>query len=101
MLEDPLIGDSFIEPLKSQGVRRMEEFNMVIGLKYTSKPGEQFTIRKTVYQSVLAMFKENGIQMASRNVKVDVPPDATPEQKNEATAAAAQQASEQQLAPKL
>lgn len=95
LLEDPLIGDSFIEPLKSQGVRRMEEFNMVIGLKYTSKPGEQFTIRKTVYQSVLAMFKENGIQMASRNVKVDVPADATPEQKQEAVAAAAQQASEQ------
>ncbi|MBC06759.1 mechanosensitive ion channel family protein [Thalassospira sp.] len=95
LLEDPLIGDSFIEPLKSQGVRRMEEFNMVIGLKYTSKPGEQFTIRKTVYQRVLAMFKENGIQMASRNVKVDVPPDATPEQKQEAVAAAAQHASEQ------
>jgi len=95
LLNDPLIGDSFIEPLKSQGVRRMEEFNMVIGLKYTSKPGEQFTIRKTVYQSVLAMFKENGIQMASRNVKVDVPADATPEQKQEAVAAAAQQASEQ------
>ena len=100
LLEDPLIGDSFIEPLKSQGVRRMEEFNMVIGLKYTSKPGEQFTIRKTVYQSVLAMFKENGIQMASRNVKVDVPPDATPEQKSEAVAAAAQQASEQLNASK-
>ncbi|EKF07100.1 mechanosensitive ion channel family protein [Thalassospira profundimaris] len=95
LLEDPLIGDSFIEPLKSQGVRRMEEFNMVIGLKYTSKPGEQFMIRKTVYQRVLAMFKENGIQMASRDVKVAVPADATPEQKQEAVAAAAQQASEQ------
>jgi small-conductance mechanosensitive channel len=100
LLEDPLIGDSFIEPLKSQGVRRMEEFNMVIGLKYTAKPGEQFTIRKTVYQSVLAMFKENGIHMASRNVKVDVPDDATPEQKKEAIAAAAQQASEQIVPPK-
>lgn len=100
LLEDPLIGDSFIEPLKSQGVRRMEEFNMVIGLKYTSKPGEQFMIRKTVYQRVLAMFKENGIQMASRDVKVAVPEDATPEQKQEAVAAAAQQVSEQQMQPK-
>lgn len=100
LLEDPLIGDSFIEPLKSQGVRRMEEFNMVIGLKYTSKPGEQFMIRKTVYQRVLAMFKENGIQMASRDVKVAVPEDATPEQKQEAIAAAAQQVSEQQTQPK-
>ena len=52
-------------------------------------------IRKTVYQRVLAMFKENGIQMASRDVKVAVPADATPEQKQEAVAAAAQQASEQ------
>ncbi|MBX2829598.1 MAG: mechanosensitive ion channel family protein [Rhodospirillales bacterium] len=100
LLNDPLIGHSFLEPLKSQGVRRMEEFNMVIGLKYTSKPGEQFTIRKTVYQSVLAMFKENGIQMASRHVKVDVPADATPEQKQEAAAAAAQQTSEQLIGPK-
>lgn len=100
LLEDPLIGNSFIEPLKSQGVRRMEEFNMVIGLKYTAKPGEQFTIRKAVYQSVLAMFKENGIELASRNVKVDVPQDATPEQKQEALAAAAQQVSEQQAKAK-
>ncbi|WP_417814286.1 mechanosensitive ion channel family protein [Thalassospira alkalitolerans] len=100
LLTDPLIGHSFIEPLKSQGVRRMEEFNMVIGLKYTSKPGEQFTIRKTVYESVLEMFKENGIHMASRNVKVDVPADATPEQKHDAIAAGAQQASEQLAPPK-
>ncbi len=45
LLEDPLIGDSFIEPLKSQGVRRMEEFNMVIGLIPTcAKPDSRIGV---------------------------------------------------------
>ena len=39
LLENPDYGHSFIEPLKSQGVRRMEEFNMVLGVKFMTRPG--------------------------------------------------------------
>ncbi|MEQ9811149.1 MAG: mechanosensitive ion channel [Azospirillaceae bacterium] len=71
---DPLLGPSLIEPLKSQGVRRIEEFNMVLGVKFMAKPGEQFLIRREVYQRILKAFEDNGIELASRDVKVRIPP---------------------------
>ncbi|MEM7255584.1 MAG: hypothetical protein AAF493_29650, partial [Pseudomonadota bacterium] len=46
MQANPDFGGSMLEPLKSQGVRRMEEFNMVLGVKFMAKPGEQWTLRK-------------------------------------------------------
>ena len=38
MQKDPEYGHHILEPLKSQGVRRMEEFNMVIGVKFMATP---------------------------------------------------------------
>ena len=61
-----------IEPLKSQGVRRMEEFNMVIGVKFMARPGAQWLIRRDAYQKVRDAFEKNGINFAQRNVKVEV-----------------------------
>jgi len=100
MLEDPLYKDSFIEPLKSQGVRRMEEFNMVIGVKFMAKPGEQWVIRRDAYHKIVAAFEANGIRLAERNVKVEVIADRplTPAEK-EAVAGAAQQAAEARVGP--
>ena len=51
------LGPVFLEPLKSQGVRRMEEFNMVVGVKFKAKPGEQWTIRKLAYQRIRDAFE--------------------------------------------
>ena len=44
--ENPDYGGNFLQPLKFQGVRRMEEFNMVVGVKFMTKPGGQWTIRR-------------------------------------------------------
>ena len=66
------VGPSILEPLKSQGVRRMEEFNMVVGVKFMTKPGEQWQMRKEVFQRVRDAFDHNGIRLAERNVKVEV-----------------------------
>ncbi|MCB1835183.1 MAG: mechanosensitive ion channel family protein, partial [Geminicoccaceae bacterium] len=65
-------GDSFLEPLKFQGVRRMEEFNMVVGVKFMTRPGEQWTIRRDAYQRIRDEFEKHGIHFAQRNVKVEV-----------------------------
>jgi small-conductance mechanosensitive channel len=73
LLDDPLLGPNLLEPLKSQGVRRVEEFNAVLGVKFMAKPGEQFIIRREAYQRILAVFEENGIQLASRSVRVEQP----------------------------
>ena len=65
---NPDYGDSIIETLKSQGVRRMEEFNMVVGVKFMTRPGEQWLVRRDAYQGVRDIFDANGIRMAERGI---------------------------------
>jgi small-conductance mechanosensitive channel len=69
---DPEMGPSFIEPLKSQGVRRVEDDAMIIGIKYVTRPGEQFVIRREAYQRILKAFKASGIDLVGRGVVVRV-----------------------------
>ena len=66
------MGPSFIEPLKSQGVHRVEDDAVIIGVKYVTKPGEQFVIRREAYQRILTAFKANGIDLVGRGVVVRV-----------------------------
>jgi len=70
---DPELGPQLIDPPKSQGVRRIEEFNMVIGVKFMSRPGEQFLIRRMLYQRILEEFDAAGIHLARRDVVVRNP----------------------------
>ena len=88
-------GPSILSTLKSQGVRRMEEFNMVVGVKFMTKPGEQWLVRRDAYQKVRDIFEANGIRMAERNVKVEIEGGEalTPEQRS-AVAGAAQEAAQ-------
>jgi hypothetical protein len=69
---DPEMGPSFIEPLKSQGVRRVEDNALVIGVKYIAKPGQQFLIRREAYHRIIKAFNENGIDLVGRGVVVKV-----------------------------
>jgi small-conductance mechanosensitive channel len=100
LLENEVYGKSIIQTLKSQGVRRMEEFNMVVGVKFMTKPGEQWLIRRDAYQKVRDAFDANGIGFAERNVKVQVMADQPmSEETRKAVVGAAQDAVEQQLPP--
>ena len=74
LLDDPVIGQDFLEPFKSQGVKSMEDSAMIVRGKFMTKPGDQFTIRKEIYTRVQKAFEENGIQFAHRRVAVDLPP---------------------------
>lgn len=99
--ENETYGHHFIEPLKSQGVRRMEEFNMVIGVKFMTVPGEQWTIRRDAYQQIRDAFEANGIQFATRNVKVEVISDRPlTKEEEEVAVSAAQESVENQLPAK-
>jgi len=92
---DPNYGHYFLEPLKSQGVRRMEEFNMVVGVKFMARPGAQWVIRRDAYHKLRDAFEKNGIHFAQRNVKVEVLSDQPlPEQVRDAVAGAAHAAIE-------
>ncbi|WP_299028153.1 mechanosensitive ion channel family protein [uncultured Sulfitobacter sp.] len=92
LLDDPVIGQNFIAPLKSQGVIEMQDSAMIIRVKFMTKPGDQWLVRKRVYEEIRALFEREGIKFAHREVtvrladaKVD---DLTEAQKREIAAAA-------------
>jgi small-conductance mechanosensitive channel len=67
----PELGHAVMEPLKSQGVRRMEPAGMVVGLKFMGKPGsEVYALRREIYQRVRDAFEQNGIRFARTEVFV-------------------------------
>ncbi|MBW2514719.1 MAG: mechanosensitive ion channel family protein, partial [Deltaproteobacteria bacterium] len=66
-----------LAPIKSQGVRQMEDSAMVMRVKYKTKPGEQFAIRKEVYRLMREAFEAAGIEFAHKNVTVYIPPEIT------------------------
>lgn len=70
LLNHELIGNCFLEPLKSQGVYMMEDSAMIIRVKFKTRPGEQFQARKIIYAEIRSLFEREGIQFASREVKV-------------------------------
>jgi moderate conductance mechanosensitive channel len=70
LLDDPVIGDNFIQPLKSQGVTEMQDSAMIIRVKFMTKPGDQWLVRKKVYQEIRELFAREGIHFAHREVTV-------------------------------
>jgi len=72
LLADPDLGPHFIETLKSQGIRNVEDGALVFGVKYITKPGEQFIVRREAYQRIIKAFKENGIELVGRGVVVKI-----------------------------
>lgn len=70
LLEHPDVGHNFIQPLKSQGVVQMEDSAMIIRVKFMTKPGDQWLVRKKVYEEIRARFAREGIHFAHREVTV-------------------------------
>ena len=75
IMEDPELGKKLLGPIKSQGVREVDDSAMIVRVKYKTAPGEQFAIRKQVYQLMQEAFKQAGLKFAHRNVTVTLPPD--------------------------
>jgi small-conductance mechanosensitive channel len=73
LLQHPEEGRKFMQPLKSQGVYMMEDSAMIIRVKYMTRPGDQWTTRKLVYQEIRDLFAREGIKFAHREVTVRIP----------------------------
>jgi len=73
MLEHEEYGKNFILPLKSQGVMRVEESALIVRMKFTSKPGEQWVIRREAYRQVRDALAAANIHFAHREVRVRLP----------------------------
>jgi len=73
MLKDEEIGDDFIQPVKSQGVREITNSVMTIRVKFTAKPGTHFVIRREAFKRITEALAAKGIRYAHKKVIVDVP----------------------------
>jgi small-conductance mechanosensitive channel len=81
MMEEPEFSDKFLQPVKSQGVYRMDDDGaFVIRVKFMSKPGEQFVLRREVFRRVQEAFAENGIRFAPKRVMIDAGEDVSEKQ---------------------
>ncbi len=72
LLEHPDHGHKFLQPLKSQGVLALEDSAMIVRVKFMTKPGDQFELRKIVYAGIRDIFTREGIHFAHRQVTVRV-----------------------------
>jgi len=100
LLDDPVIGDNFIQPLKSQGVIEMQDSAMIIRVKFMTKPGDQWLVRKRVYEEIRILFEREGIAFAHKEVTVrlaDGKVDDLTEDDKKAITAAAQASIEEDL----
>ncbi|WP_199190435.1 mechanosensitive ion channel family protein [Nitratireductor sp. StC3] len=70
LLEDEVVGPLFLQPLKSQGVYKMEDSAMIVRVKFMTRPGDQFVTRKVVYAAIRDLFEKEGVRFAHREVTV-------------------------------
>ncbi len=93
LLEHPECGPNILQPLKSQGVVRIEESAMIVRLKVMTKPGEQFVVRREAFKRIQAAFKEQGIAFAHSRVIVEGPKEAAEDDEDRAASGGAAAAS--------
>jgi small-conductance mechanosensitive channel len=71
MMEDEEFGPLLIEPMKSQGVNRMDDSALIVRCKFTAIPGHQFYVRREAFRRIQEAFAERGLQFAPRRVIVE------------------------------
>jgi small-conductance mechanosensitive channel len=76
IMQNEELAPKLLESIKSQGVRQLDDSAMIMRIKYKTRPGEQFVIRKEVYRLMQEAFREAGIEFAHRNVTVYMPPES-------------------------
>ncbi|MGH2342294.1 mechanosensitive ion channel family protein [Segnochrobactraceae bacterium EtOH-i3] len=100
LLDDPESGPKFLAPLKSQGVYQMDDSALVMRMKFMTRPGDQFILRRQVYAEVQKALSAAGIRFASREVVVRIADDGPtvedPEMRRKVAGAAARHVMEAQ-----
>jgi small-conductance mechanosensitive channel len=72
LMKDPQIGGDFLQPLKSQGIIQMDESAQIMRVKFMSRPGQQWVIRRKVLNGIRDLFEREGIKFAHHEVTVRV-----------------------------
>jgi small-conductance mechanosensitive channel len=67
---DPDLTGRFLEPLKSQGAIAINGPSFEIGCKFTTRPGDQFLVRRKIYAALQRAFQEKGISFFAPQLRV-------------------------------
>lgn len=70
LMNDEEFKDDLVQPIKSQGVKKIQDSTMIFGVKFMAKPGTQFSIRKEVYARLYKELKKAGLTFAAPGVTV-------------------------------
>jgi small-conductance mechanosensitive channel len=75
LMEDPASAALILDPVRSEGVLRIGENGIEIGLLVRTPPGKQFRVRALVYDRIKKAFARHGIRFAvpTLNVAPGVP----------------------------
>ena len=73
--KDAEINRVMLDDLKSMGIKEFDDSAMIVRVKFKTLPGEQFVLKKEVYRMIREEFQAAGIDFASRNVTVSMPPE--------------------------
>jgi small-conductance mechanosensitive channel len=76
--KDAEINRVMLDDLKSMGIKEFDDSAMIVRVKFKTLPGEQFVLKKEVYRMIREEFQAAGIDFASRNVTVSMPPEFRP-----------------------
>jgi len=71
--QDEELGSKLLAPIKSQGVKELDDSGMIMRIKFKTKPGDQFGIRREIFSRLQDAFEKSGIQFAHRQVIVQLP----------------------------
>jgi len=96
LMENEEVAPVMLEPLKSQGVNRMDDSAFVIRCKFMTLPGKQFTVRRFAFAMIQEAFEAEGIKFAPKRVIVET---TAPSGSAEALAAAAAAAQVEETPP--
>jgi small-conductance mechanosensitive channel len=75
--QDEELGPKLLAPIKSQGVKELDDSGMIMRIKFKTKPGDQFGIRREIFSRLQTAFEKSGIQFAHRQVIVQLPQEKT------------------------
>ncbi|WEZ85420.1 mechanosensitive ion channel family protein (plasmid) [Rhizobium sp. 32-5/1] len=70
LLADPELAPITIEPLKMQGIDSMGDSGLILRMKFTTIPGEQFTLKRRALMRINQAFHDNNIKPAFPTVQV-------------------------------
>jgi small-conductance mechanosensitive channel len=73
LADDPELGPKFLAPVKSQGVREIDDSAMILRVKFKSRPHDQFILRREVFKHIQHEFAKNDIEFAPRKVTIHIP----------------------------